>query len=685
LNRLWLHHTDTNTWRGITAGGNTLSASEVLAFTAGSNVTITESAGAVTIASTDTNTDTNTQTTYVPTWVDSSADVLLRLTAGGAGSGNQDLKLVAGSNVSLTPSGTNMTIAATDTNTTYSVGDGGLTQKNFTTTLKNKLDGVAASATATVDLTVSGAGTVHANNYTDTNTTYSVGAGGLTQQNFTTTLKNKVDAIEASADVTDTANVLSALSGDLGGDVTIGNQTNDTITIGGHLTVTGTTTTNHVETVSTSNGVVFEGTVANANELTLQAGVVGSDYTVLLPTAAGTLALQNEDTTGSSGSTTGNAATATILATARTIGGVSFNGSANINLPGVNAAGNQNTTGSAATLTTARTIGGVSFNGSANINLPGVNAAGNQNTTGSSASTTGYVRIDGTGLRILPDGTASLPSYTWNNDTNMGMYRVDTDILGFTTAGTERLRIAANGLVTVAGGLTVTGDITGDLTGNADTVTDGVTVGTHAGNNNLAYFSSAGVISNTNNISITAVTGAADFYGSVEAGNVKIGTDTNKNTIETSSAQDLVLRTNGGTNSGTLTITDGANGAITITPNGSGATAITKLTATNATLTTPALGTPSALVLTNATGAPTWNQTTTGSAGKITSITNSNIVQLTTSQTLTNKTLTSPTLTTPALGTPASGVLTNATGLPTTSLTGTVTNAQLTGNIAGSR
>jgi len=34
----------------------------------------------------------------------------------------------------------------TDTNTTYSVGDGGLTQKNFTTTLKTKLDGVAASA-----------------------------------------------------------------------------------------------------------------------------------------------------------------------------------------------------------------------------------------------------------------------------------------------------------------------------------------------------------------------------------------------------------------------------------------------------------------------------------------------------------------------------------------------------------
>ncbi|WP_207307367.1 tail fiber protein, partial [Escherichia coli] len=77
-----------------------------------------------------------------------------------------------------------------------------------------------------------------------------------------------------------------------------------------------------------------------------------------------------------SGSLTGNASTATKLQTARTIGGVSFDGSANIDLPGVNKAGNQSTTGNAATATklqTVRTIGGVSFDGSANIDLPGVN------------------------------------------------------------------------------------------------------------------------------------------------------------------------------------------------------------------------------------------------------------------------------------------------------------------------
>ena len=49
---------------------------------------------------------------------------------------------------------------------------------------------------------------------------------------------------------------------------------------------------------------------------------------------------------------------------------------------------NQNTTGSAATLTTARAIGGVNFDGSASIDLPGVNTAGNQNTSGTAAVAT---------------------------------------------------------------------------------------------------------------------------------------------------------------------------------------------------------------------------------------------------------------------------------------------------------
>ncbi|WP_455646317.1 hypothetical protein [Leuconostoc sp.] len=79
------------------------------------------------------------------------------------------------------------------------------------------------------------------------------------------------------------------------------------------------------------------------------------------------------------GNLNGNSSTATKLQTARTIGGVAFDGSANINLPGVNTTGNQNTTGNAATATKlqfARKINGASFDGSGDIS---VNAANDSN------------------------------------------------------------------------------------------------------------------------------------------------------------------------------------------------------------------------------------------------------------------------------------------------------------------
>ena len=127
------------------------------------------------------------------------------------------------------------------------------------------------------------------------------------------------------------------------------------------------------------------------------------------------------NTTGNQ-NTTGNAASATKLQTARTIGGVSFNGTANIDLPGVNKIGNQSTTGNAATATklqTARTIGGVSFDGTANINLPGVNIAGNQNTSGNAATATKLktarkisgVAFDGSAdIRLTASHVGALPT-----------------------------------------------------------------------------------------------------------------------------------------------------------------------------------------------------------------------------------------------------------------------------------
>lgn len=133
------------------------------------------------------------------------------------------------------------------------------------------------------------------------------------------------------------------------------------------------------QVVIATNGNTITG-VGAGNNLTIEAG----NTVTLVADAVGTLKILSAsapaasigiaDVTGLQAAldakldtATGVAASATKLATARTIGGVSFDGTANINLPGVNTTGNQNTTGSAATLTTARTINGTSFNGSANI------------------------------------------------------------------------------------------------------------------------------------------------------------------------------------------------------------------------------------------------------------------------------------------------------------------------------
>ncbi|WP_411155620.1 tail fiber protein, partial [Escherichia coli] len=113
------------------------------------------------------------------------------------------------------------------------------------------------------------------------------------------------------------------------------------------------------------------------------------------------------NTTGNQ-NTTGNAASATKLQTARTIGGVSFNGTANIDLPGVNKTGNQSTTGNAATATklqTARTINGVSFDGTANISLSPANI-------GCPASPTGWLTTGSNGGAIT---TAQLVTLLQNN------------------------------------------------------------------------------------------------------------------------------------------------------------------------------------------------------------------------------------------------------------------------------
>ena len=133
----------------------------------------------------------------------------------------------------LTAAGLNDVATQADTDTTYSVQDGELSQNNFTDADHTKLDGIAASAnnyshpSAHAISFITGLQTaldgkvddsqvltnVPANAlFTDTNTTYSVGDGGLTQINFTSADHTKLNGIEASATADQTAaQILTAI------------------------------------------------------------------------------------------------------------------------------------------------------------------------------------------------------------------------------------------------------------------------------------------------------------------------------------------------------------------------------------------------------------------------------------------------------------------------------------------
>jgi hypothetical protein len=115
------------------------------------------------------------------------------------------------------------------------------------------------------------------------------------------------------------------------------------------------------------------------------------------------------------GNISGNSGTATQLATARNIGGVSFNGTADIDLPGVNTAGNQNTSGTA--------------QNADNINIDESNTNGSFQVTFSANNNPGYSRqyID------VDNGHFIYNPATWSLS---GLNNISASSISATTFGT---------------------------------------------------------------------------------------------------------------------------------------------------------------------------------------------------------------------------------------------------------
>ena len=214
--------------------------------------------------------NTNTQNTTTLSFVDSTDDILIRNTTGGAGSGTDDIKIVAGDNITLTHTDAdNFTISSTDTNT----------QLNNAGVIGKVLTGMVTSSTADVAATDSilvAIGKLEArtalnddkvtNSQVSTDVTLGTGSHdylSISGQAIT------LGAIDATTDIsgalpldhggtgqtTASAAANALLNTSQGGALTIGDSS-DTITIAGNLTVEGSQTVIDSSTVSTGDNML---------------------------------------------------------------------------------------------------------------------------------------------------------------------------------------------------------------------------------------------------------------------------------------------------------------------------------------------------------------------------------------------------------------------------------------------
>ena len=139
---------------------------------------------------------------------------------------------------------------------------------------------------------------------------------------------------------------------------------------------------------------------------------------------------------------------------------------------------------------------------------------------------------------LIGDGTAALPGYGFFNGTATGMYRAGTDLLGFSTAGSERLRIGATGNIgigTTAPATTL--DVNGSIklgTGTCAAATQG---SLQFSGGNIQYCNTSNVWTTLSASSLTypllaspAVTTATNpsysFTGDTQTGIYSVGTGT---------------------------------------------------------------------------------------------------------------------------------------------------------------
>ena len=320
---------------------------------------------------------------------------------------------------------------------------------------------------------------------------------------FTDAEKTKLSGIENSADVTDATNVNAAgavMNSDLDGkgELLVGDGSGDpsALSVGtnGYVLKANSSTATGLEWAAESGG--GGGSVDSVSGTAPIVSSGGTDPAISISaattSAAGSMSSSDKskldgiesgataDQTKSDIDALGIAAsTATTLATARNIGGVSFNGSANINLPGVNTSGDQDTSGTAAIATTV-TVADESSDTSCNVlfttaatgnlgpksgtNLTFNSSSGVLTATGFAGALTGNVTGNASGSSGSCTGNAATASALANART----------IAGVSFDGTANISLNNNAITNGAGYTTNAGTVTG-VSGTAPIVSSGGT------------------------------------------------------------------------------------------------------------------------------------------------------------------------------------------------------------------
>lgn len=196
--------------------------------------------------------------------------------------------LSAGPGISVTGTATNPIVNNTDLGSAQNIFKNIVVAGQTTVVADTNNDSLTLVAGSNVSITTDVATDAITISSTDTNTTYDLSNTSVAGGSAINLIGNNTTT--DSVNIVGTPNEIEVIHS--AGGITIGIP--DNLVVTGNLQVMGTTTTNNVEVVSTTNGIVFEGNVADENELTLLAGTLTADRIVTLPNASGIVALTSD-------------------------------------------------------------------------------------------------------------------------------------------------------------------------------------------------------------------------------------------------------------------------------------------------------------------------------------------------------------------------------------------------------